>query len=991
MIRSKPKTKVEPDKPNELAESSFVISVKGFDLKDVQLVADLPSLDMTVSGLALSGGHLYFGSESMEDSFRFHLQGRPTARDAKVRFLGANHRFSKIQFLRGYMDPREPMNLHFALTAMEGDTPVRARAFLGDHGVIVDVTAKNVGRIASRYIPLINLNDGPGSEAHIKIRGTIAEPIAQIQGSGLRFINGYGPSVDNLSGTMLFQRVEGHSTINFLDIKGTTLDATLVADGMWDLLTGNIYTKINGVALNPREFVSASVGARLPHIVDGEVTVRTVFPDVRNVEFGWKMKGKGGDLSYLTSNGSMSYVNGDLDFKSLRIDASEISIRSSGIIGKDRSMAMRGTLTGRNMGRFLKRMGIAPLLSSLDFSGLIRGTVNNPRISGQMTAGGMKAGITTIPALHSHVNINKSGATFAGVNGRLARGKISGSGGVNWSQGFFVFGQGQTKGVELSLLTKGVVKGQLQAHGRVRGQVSRLTGKVTLAMADGAAYGWKLKDAQTAITLKQGAVFIDKGKMELSGSKVTFMGSLLGPKGLGLDVKVAGLNLDALRSPIVTGVINADLGLRGSVTAPYLLGNATLSRARIHGRPAGSDITLRFYREKKTNLFSGNVFNKIAINGQYQSLPKPQSIVTVAFNDMDPALFISPRLLRSYGVDMLLSGSGEAILKPGSFPAATLRVTKARVGMTGIPNKFGPTRPREVLKLGKPLLLTLTKRGIKAHRFNIAGLGTDLDLEAFYDFKQLTGKLDGDVGMTLVPYFMPQGYMERATGSLSLKIAFLQKSDGLDLNGSAYFAGNQLYRSMGGEKITIRAGKITFAPRKLTLDTVRVVYEEEEMVANGQLDLGPWVNPTHMSFDINGLVSSKALFLLAAGSLYSTTGRSRLDLHVSGATTAPQFKGRLKMVENNRIYLRSGREITLAKDSLATFSGPNVRLVGVKVEMEDGFILADGGFTWQKGRPVDMDIALQLRNLVERSSSYEFEMMGNLRLFCQGNDPLTLR
>jgi TamB, inner membrane protein subunit of TAM complex len=992
MIKSsrKKKKKDPDDDNNELSAKSWVISVKRFDVSGVDLVADLPSLDMDLKGLAMKGGHVYFGTESKEAPRRFHLQGRPTARVADVKLLGSRHLFRNIIFTMGYMDRNEPMNLHFALKALEGVSKVNAIAFLGDHGIIVDVKADKVAKMASRYIPLITLTDGPGSSADIKIRGTLYEPIVQIKGKGLRFPNNLGRSVDNLSGTLLFQRNEGYSTINFFDVQGTTGDATLVADGMWDLVTGNIFTNVQGVQLDPREYLPSSMENRVPHNLNGKVTLRTVFPDVKNLVFGWKLKGGGGLLNNLVSDGSVTYSNGAFIIKNFNLNASEISANVIGEIDLDHRLSLKTKLSGRNMGRFLGRLGIIPLISSLNFNGTVTGPLVDPNIYGNVDVGGFNIKGVKIPNLHGFLKLDSRTAGLSGIGGRYFGGKIRGSGWAKWKRGLWINGSATVKDIRLEKITSGVASGGVNLKANVHGQVLSMNGKVNVEMPKGELLGLPMENGKAEIKLRSGNVIIKKGEIRIAKSKVSLGGDIGKSGDLDLRFTVDGLVIKKSKKWIVSGIVNGDLGIKGSVGQPGLDGWLALENPSLYGKRLKKRAILHFSHKDDQNSVSGDFFNLLKLKGDYDLRPDLKSNMRVVFNDLNPTPFFPPGFLENIGIKLKMSGNLSASYKAGEFPVAKLEMSKADVGILGSLTAYGVSKVQETLVLGSPLLVNLDKNGIFAKKVNLKGVGTSVLINAGYDYSKVVVSAFGDVGLVALPYVLPKGTLDSSTGSVAVKIKMEADTSGVLLNGDVYFAGNKLSVGSLGESVIIRAGKLKFSNNKLLVDGVRVVYEEEELVARGSFDLGSWLSPSTMAMNLSGLVSSKALMLAMPNALYSTSGRANLDLNILGTVSEPVLKGKLVFNEKNRFFLRSGREFAITKGSAVVFDQKDITLRRLKIAMEDGYILADGKMRWD-GRPIDTDITIKMRNIVERSSDYEIEMMGDLRLSCIGNEPLVLR
>jgi hypothetical protein len=990
-VRKTKKTKDTGEKKKP--DRQWFISVNNFDLENLALNVDLPALQMQVKGGKVKGGYIFYGSPSKTIPLKFHFQALPVAKEAKVALFGKEHHFEKIKFYTGFMDERAPMNIHFAVSAREttSDSPVWAFAHLGDHGIKVDAVARKAAAIASRYIPLIKLDDQENSRAVIKIRGTVAEPEVDIYGEGLYFKNPWGSPVNNLEGWLVFRKSDFGSVMKFKNISGITEGAKLEANGAWDMSTGKIFSRIKGFDLDPSSYLPPDIAGQFPNKIRGSIDIRTVFPEVEYVLFGWQLQGKGGVLAQLNTTGEFAYEDRNVNIYEATLKSDELGINVDGKISKEGKIKLQASVHGTRMGNILGRLGLSPYFYASSFKGSISGHLNDPVAQGNMTLGGIRVAGVKFPYASGFIFLNKDKLSLGGGPLAAGKGKIYTRATVTWEDGIRLWAQGKIDQVKPGSLMKNKnISGQIDGKFKIAGKPGNLNGYIHLKSKKGEAYKLEYANFDSRIKLKNNTLVIPETDFQIQNSKVV-AGGKIDPEGkIDLKLHLSGLKVDQAKTP-VKGILKAKINIGGTYKNPVIRGRVALEEPSLFGKKLPEDGVVVFSRINQQNVFQGNMFSLFEINGSYQGISPFKIKMHTDFEDLDPSIFLPGRLLAAYGIKGKISGKGNLKYESSQLPEANLEISKLEMEIEGKTSPYLPDKKSRKIKLSKTARLNYKNNRLKIEDFNLKGSDTDIKIGGFADSgKQYIG-IDGKLDLELIPYFLTDNLISDMQGQLLTKMRINAESKGgISAEGTVYFAGNKIGFKEYEQKVTLRSGKLIFKDSKLFYDNIRVVLNEEEVIVKGVSQLDKFLTPQDIDASIKGNVSIKLLDSFMPGSFYSATGRARVDIDLEGEIKDPVVQGKVLLEEDNRLLLRSGRDLRIAKASRINFRKNRFELKNFKLFVEDGYALMNGGFTWKNGRPVNTSIDIKLRNLVERSSSYTVELMGDLQLASAGEGPLSL-
>ena len=984
-------TKPSTPGPTVLPPEPFTIEVKRFHLRNIRVTGDIPSADLDVQGLSLEGGYLHYNSPSVSTAHRFHLQGLPRAEKAWVKFLGQEMNFSNVVFNEGVMDPQEAWELRFAADALEGGvTPVKARAHLGAHGVKVDVSATNPGQLASRFIPMVELTDGPKSWASVIIRGTLLKPRVWVRGGDLNYKPPTGSDIENLQGGLFYQRTEGHGVVTFEDVSGTVLGSGFQFEGLWDLLSGNMVGRVSGRELPLHAFVPAQYADMTPKTLDGTATFRWVFPFRDHIEFAWDLSGAGGLLQKMMNKGQLIYSDGRFIVAGAQLTSPVLRMKASGTLGADGQLAFQMDAGAAQLGTLLARLGLPPLARSGSFTGRINGDLKNPRLEGQLQGGGLRLGGIEAPSAHGYVVATTSRVSISGATVNVAGGKIRGGATVLLTgRKPHITASAEAQKLQIMTLTGGSADGVIDGRVKVSGPMDQLTGRVEFGSP-------QILVGQTPITGIKGQLDLNRGNIQITslralvaGVPVTSSGRMTAGNDLDLEVLFSNLPIDDFTGGVVTGLASMDMRIRGKVTDPTLIGEVTLRKTGISGQPV-KDSRMVFSVEKTVRSFKGALFDEIQVGGRYAFSGPAFVISQIVFNNFDPQKLVPPQFASRAGVTSLLSGNGRIHLEAGRLPEAIFSFTRMEFGLPVKTGADRADRKTEVVRLMNPATVRFEKGNLIIPQLLFGGKGTRLEIAGTYGTEGRRLVARGDLDLRLITALAPAGLLPRIDGMVVLDLTASMDDPKNPVSGDIYLAGNRVTLGENETQITLRSGKISMRNRVVSLHELRLVHEEEQLIAGGQIFLDDKLGVSNMSLSFEGAVSAGILSMVMGDSLYSATGRANLHLEVAGSPSEPKVLGRVNFAEPVRLFFRNGREITLSPGGQIAFAGNTVQLSQLRLAIEDGTVDLDGHFRWAEGRPQDVQLAIKLRNLVERSpGTYELEAMGDLALTSQ-NEELVL-
>ncbi len=964
----------------------FTIHVDGFRLDGVRVTADIPSADIAADGISLSGGYLHYNGASIEQAHSFHFQVQPRVEKAWVRFLGQEMNFTRVTVTDAVMAPAEAWELRVEAEAVEnGVTPVHALAHFGSHGVTVDVTARRPAQLASRYIPFIDLEDGPDSWGKLAIRGTLAAPRVWIRGGDLRYRPPTGSPVENLQGELFYQGNEKHGVLVFDDVSGTVMGAGFRMEGLWDLFSGAMVGRITGRQLPLHAFIPPQYADITPRTIDGTAIVRWVYPFREHVQLSFDGHGDGGLFQRADFRFGIRLADGRFRISDEFFwDSPLLRLKASGEVDPAGTLDLRVDASSARLSPIFARLGLPARVRAGSFSGSVRGAIADPSVQGVLRASGIDVGKVSIDSASGTLTADRRRATLSGADIRLAGGRVRGFAEAQFSGPLHILVNAHADGLALEHFTGGTVQGGIDGQIRLSGPMTALSGNVEFRSRSLRVRDTPIMRLDGRLDLDRGDVRIGRLEAMVAGVPVTASGRVTASKELDLRLAFSRLPIADFTNRILAGSLSVDLHAVGTLQDPQLEGEITLRDTQLSGQPV-PDSRITFMRQKGERLFDGDLLGAFRLQGSYGFSGTPQVVSRVSFSGLDPQKLARIPQLEALGAKLEMSGNGRIQFRFPRDVDAVLSLTQA---VLALPDRESGRMFRVMLE--NPANVTYANGRLEIPGMTFSGGMTQLALSGNADASGMDLKVRGDLDVGGLRGFLPPTLPVRSVdGMVVLDAVYSTRGPGLPAAGDVYFAGNRIRLAAMEKPMVLRSGHLRLHERVLQLQDVRVAFDDEDLVASGQVFLTPDGRVSNMKLSVDGAVSLGVLETFLGSSLYSATGRARLKLEIAGTPAEPKLLGHVSFFEPARLFFRNGREITFLPGGSIAFAGNQVQLSRLRLGVEDGIIDMDGHFRWAGDHPEDVQLVIQVRNLVERSAgTYELEATGDLVLSGTGNELL---
>lgn len=969
-----------------LSKYPFTIHVEEFRLDGVRVTADIPSADIMAEGISLSGGYLHYNSASVIQAHSFHFQLQPQAQKTWVRFLGQEMNFSQVKLIDAVMSPAEAWELRIEAEALENQvTPVHALAHFGSHGISVDVSAKRPAQLASRYIPYVELEDELDSWASLAIRGTLAAPRVWIRGGNLRYRPPTGAPLEHLQGELFYQGNEKHGVVAFNDISGTVMGAGFHMEGLWDLMSGAMTARIQGRGLPLYTFMPAQYADITPRTINGTVLLRWVFPLHSHVEFIFDAHGDGGLFQQADCRGVVVFADGQFLFsEQFSWDSPILRLKSDGFVNSNGALDLHVKASFLRLSPILSRFGLPTRVRSGSFSGRIWGSIADPTIQGNVQAFNIDTGYSVpVDSLLANLTANKTKIVLSGADLRAAGGRIRGFAEIQIQKEPHMHINVRAENLSLAQVSQGQLQGTMDGQIRLSGVLSALTGRIEFR-------SHRIQVQNTSIVRFDGQLDLDRGNVRISRLSAMVAGVPVGGSGRITSEKELDLQLSFSRLPLaeftknkVAGLLSMDLHVAGTLENPALEGDITLRETRLLGQLV-PDSRIVFTRDTTENRFAGNLLGNLNVRGNYALKKDGFMVAQVSFAHLEPQQFVKLELLENVGATFWVSGNGRVSFSSMRNFEVVLAFTRAVLRLPDAGTQ------RRQIELEHPTSLTYANGRIEIPGMNLTGTRTHLSLSGNADATGMQLYVRGDLDLELLQAFVPASApVQSASGMVVLDASYSTRGTQVPISGDLYFAGNRIYLPFIDKPLVFRSGHIRLQKQVVSLQGVRIAFDNEELEARGQIFLASDGRMANMKLSVEGAVSVGILEMFLGSSLYSANGRAHLKLEIAGTPEDPKVLGQISFLEPSRVFFRNGREITFLPGGNLSFAGNQVQLSRLRLGIEDGTVDLDGHFRWVGNHPEDVQLAIQVRNLVERSSGvYELEATGDFMLSGSGDELL---
>jgi hypothetical protein len=608
-----------------------------------------------------------------------------------------------------------------------------------------------------------------------------------------------------------------------------------------------------------------------------------------------------------------------------------------------------------------------PLAKTATVSVDVSGSMDHPDAEGQIDVRGIGGGTSGIPAIdefQTGFRLHDGTLSIQSLRAGVAGGRIEGQGSTK------LFEQSLGKMLAAPVLDfrldgKQISLQELVAGGVVTGQVSfslAASGttkkpKIHFKVPAGAAVEvlgqpWRLegidvevdKDALVVklchVAAKAGGDVRVEGRVDLRKK----------PLGINWNIKVLDLSIAAVLAAAkvdvpVSGRLDIDLHVGGTITEPAIGGSLVLSRVRAFDIDLGKASLALAPTPAGSVTVTGNIFDRFKLDGDLDYDPKGLTArALLSFDDLRVEDLLTD--LKEQDIAAMLSGQVRLDLTPNHLPAIDLLITKIDGSIVrAMEQEDGSTAKERIwVRNASNLHVTTDTQNVTVEQTRLLTPGGEFTLAAkVHPIKDAQGEI---TDQSIAAEFVGKLDLELLQPLLSGKFASL--GGGVDL---AVHAGGSVNKpelsgqigivrpvraeTRGFEQVvTIPSGTVRLTSSFAALDNLVVSIGDATMRVGGRVNLGPGFTPETLAVTADGDVNANLLETLAPSAVSDVSGRASLSAKVSGRLDNPQIAARIQLGEIDLRLRGVSRRVSI-KSGTVDLSTHELLLHDVRVVLDD--------------------------------------------------------
>jgi translocation and assembly module TamB len=389
--------------------------------------------------------------------------------------------------------------------------------------------------------------------------------------------------------------------------------------------------------------------------------------------------------------------------------------------------------------------------------------------------------------------------------------------------------------------------GQAQVSFRGPFDIKKMSYELRSSLYRGLVAGENYDQAQLELRSRSGQLEIQRGFLSRGESRLDLTGSadpsgLLDMKATARSIRIEDSNLLTRLGVNMSGLLNADLALKGNVQDPDAKLSLRLSKTTLAGGAAGdSKMDLRFRRnslEGEADLLSSAIVGTFAL----PYTPRSPFSLRVAFENWayTPAVLalVGPGARRDFGG--VLSGRIDLSSPEGGLWAATGPIDITRLSLS---------RGSARLENSGPIAVRLENGGVRIGRLEMAGDSSTVRVTS-RSSRQAKMDLDvqGQVDINLLSLLTP--FIDDLRGILTFKLN-LKGTDrtGVDLLGSAYL--DRAYAKLSALPHAFEdiVADLSFNQHRISFNSIRTDFAGGQALGSGLLE---FVSPRSWPLKLTG-------------------------------------------------------------------------------------------------------------------------------------------
>lgn len=624
-------------------------------------------------------------------------------------------------------------------------------------------------------------------------------------------------------------------------------------------------------------------------------------------------------------------------------------------------------VTASDVPKLLASAKAPPLAKTATVSVDVTGSMDHPDAQGQIEVRGIGGGTSGVPAidkLQTGFRLHEGTVSIESLQAGVAGGRIEGQGSAK------LFERGVDRmmsapALDFRLDGKQISLQDLIAGGIIAGQVSfslAASGtakkpKVHFKVPAGATVevlgqpwlleGIEVEADQEALVVKLCHVAAKAGGDLRIEGRVD-----LRKKPLGIDwhVKLLDLSIAALLTAAkvdvpVSGRLDIDLEVGGSIAAPAVRGTIAFDRVRAFGADLGK-ATLALTPTAGAGVsVTGDLFERFKLEAEAKVEPKGVAAkALLSFNELHVEDLLPE--LKAQDIAAVLSGQAGLELVPGRLPTIDLRISQIDASIVrAMEQEDGSLAKERIwLRSASPLHVATDTQAVTVDQARLLTPGGEFTLAAKVSpIKDAKGEV---VDQAVNADFGGKLDLELLQPLLGGKFSALGGGVGLQVHAGGTVQRPELDGHVAIERpvraearafdqvVSIPSGAVRLTPSFVALENLAVSVGDATMRLGGKVNLGPGFTPGALAVTADGDINANLLETLAPDAVSDVSGRASLSAQVSGTLDDPAIAAHITLGEIDMRLRGVSRQVSV-KSGAVDLSTHELLLHNVRVVLDD--------------------------------------------------------
>lgn len=412
-----------------------------------------------------------------------------------------------------------------------------------------------------------------------------------------------------------------------------------------------------------------------------------------------------------------------------------------------------------------------------------------------------------------------------------------------------------------------------------------------------------------------------------------------------LDLSIAAMLAAAKVDVPISGRLDIDLRVDGSVTAPVVAGSIGLSRVRGFGIDLGTASIALTPTPSGGVAVVGDLFERFKLEGNAgYGASGLSATAQLSFDNLRVEELLLD--LKAADVAAALSGRAKIDIEPGQLPAIDLLITQIDASIVrAMEQEDGSTAKERVwLRNANNLHVVTDTQNVTIDQARLLTPGGEFTLSAkVHPLKDAKGEvvdqaISADFGGKLdLELLQPvlDGKLSSLGGGVGLQVHAGGSVNKPELTGQV-----SIVRPVRAEAhdfdqvVQVPSGSVRLTPSFVTLENLAVSIGDATMRLGGKVNLGPGFAPESLALTAEGDVNANLLETIVPDAVSDVSGRASISAKVSGSLNDPQIAAHVNLGEIDMRLRGVSRRVSVKSGALDVTTH-EVLLRDVRVLLDD--------------------------------------------------------